>query len=185
MNEPTPLGGEQPAEQPSAAPHQAGPPLATTGAALQADAQVDAEADPDAPYGRCGNPNCAARWHTPDGRPRPLEKPKTKPRTYCSDDCGREARSRPLPEVPGAPVDGASWVRRLSENTTARLGLAERMLAEAAADRELYVQLRDELLARNTALESATAAALERTDQAERRAGNAELARDVARQQAA
>ncbi|MEU1726196.1 hypothetical protein [Nonomuraea sp. NPDC005692] len=170
MNEPTPPGGEQPAETPRALP------LAATGTAPQVD--------PDAPYGRCGNPNCAARWRTVDGRPRPLEKPKTKPRTYCSGDCGQEARSRPLPEVPGAPVDGASWVRRLNENATTRIQLAERMLAEAAADRELYGRLRDELLARITQLESTTAAALERTEQAERRAANAELARDVARQQA-
>ncbi|MFI6928621.1 hypothetical protein ACIBIZ_52490 [Nonomuraea spiralis] len=177
MNEPTPPDAEQPDEQRFAAPHEAALPLAATGA--------DQQADPDAPYGRCGNPNCAARWHTSDGRPRPLEKPKTKPRTYCSADCGQEARSRPLPVVPGVPVDGAAWVRRLSENTTARLGLAERMLAEATADRELYVQLRDELLTRITQLETATAAALERTEQAERRAGNAELDRDVARQQAA
>ncbi|WP_433257546.1 hypothetical protein ACQPYK_20810 [Streptosporangium sp. CA-135522] len=144
--------------------------------------------DPDAPHGRCAHPGCAARWHTQDGRPRPLQRAGTgRPPKFCSSDCkDADRRARQAGRAgPGDTIDGAAWVRQLGEHAAARAALVEQVLTAFAVDRELLTQVRDDLLRRHAGLETATEQAVQAAETADRRAANAELDRDIARQQAA
>ncbi|MFC6815553.1 hypothetical protein ACFQHS_09400, partial [Nonomuraea dietziae] len=100
-------------------------------------------------------------------------------------DADADRRTRQTrPSTPGDAIDGAVWVRQLGEHAAARTELVEKVLTVFTADRELFTQIRDDLLRRHAHLEASTTAAQEAAERSERRAANAERDRDIAREQA-